>query len=460
MSANVHEPVKITPRAKFLLIVGLFSFISAAQLYAVQLSTALPKIVDAIGGMEYLALVFTAIMMGSAIVSPIAGKLSDLAGRRRVLVVGALVLFASEILGLFVQNMFQLIALSLVQGIGGGFSITVSLIVIADVCTKEERAKYIGYYGSLMAALMIIGPLLGGIIVDNLNWHFIFVTLMVFCLTGFLLMFKFMPEIPKSPNAKIDYAGSLLMTVFIVLVVAVSVLGGKTYPWSSSTILIMIAGAILSLILFIVVENRVSNPIISMSIFTNFTFVLCFVACFLVIMVGVAISYYFPVYAQKVKGLTPTMSGMFISGKGIVAFFISAFNGWLISRLRDYRWNALVTILLLIVSVYGFYLMDVNTSLTFIIAVVVIWGLSPYNNIFHIGAQMSLPNTMIVYAMSAMQLAVSLGATLGNVLWGVLLRNPDLAMGIKNIFLTSIVLSVLVFVCVLALFFGKRNAQG
>lgn len=462
-NSSIQETVKISPRSRILLIIGLYCFISAAQLYALQLSTALPKIVGAIGGMEYLSLAFTAIMMGSAIMSPIAGKLSDLYGRRRVLFIGVIVLFVSEVLGFFVQNIFQLIAISGIQGIGGGFAITVSLIVIADVCSKEERAKYIGYYGSLMAALLIIGPLLGGIIVDNTGWNFIFVALMPICLIGAFLVFKFMPEIPRSTNTKVDYLGSFLMTAAIALIVLVTVFGGKQYPWGSPTIIAMCALALVCILLFIFVEKRSTNPIMSMSIFSNSTFTLCFLACFFIIMASVAASYYFPVYAQKIKGLTPTMSGMFISGKGIVAFFISAFNGWLISRIKEYRWNALVTALILAASLFGFYMMDAQTSMSMIIVAIVFWGLSgASNNIFHIGAQMSLPNTLIVSAMGAMQLAVSLGATFGNVLYGFLLRNPNVSIGIKNVFLSALLLSLLVAILVIVLLLkrGQAHSQG
>ncbi|WP_418791982.1 MFS transporter [Phosphitispora sp. TUW77] len=459
-NSDIQGPVKMSPRSRLLLIIGLYFFISAAQLFALQVSTAIVKIVDTIGGIEYLSVAFTAIMMGAAVMSPIAGKLSDLFGRRRVLFIGVLVLFLSELLGIFVQNIFQFIAIAGIQGIGGGFAITVSLIVIADVCSTEERAKYIGYYGSLMAGLVIFGPLLGGVIVDNFNWNWIFVTLMPFSLIGGILIFKFMPDIPRSENTKIDYLGSFLITAAIVLTVLITVVGGKQYPWGSPTILIMCALAVISFVSFILVEKRSTNPIMSMSIFSNFTFTLCFIACFLIIMAGVAISYYFPVYVQKVRGMTPTDSGMFLACRGVLAFFVSAFNGWVISRIKEYRWNALVTVLLMCAALFSFYMMDAQTSVFMIILTIVFVGLAgAYNNIFHIGAQMSLPNNLIVPAMGAMQLAVAFGATLGNVLYGLFLRTPDIGVGIKNLFLCSFVISLVVVVCIIALLLDRGKAQ-
>lgn len=449
VSSNVQGTVNISQRDKVLLIIGLYCFIATAMLVVYEFTTGLPKILGELGGTNLVSYIFTANMLGAAIMSPIAGSLSHIYGRRRVLIAGVILLILMEVSAAFVTSVTQLIVLRGLQGVGGAFAITVSMIVIADVCTPTERAKYLGFYGSLMAAFMIVGPFLGGVIVDNFSWRLIFLSIIPIGLIGLFLVYRFMPVIPKSSESKIDILGSVVMAVTVSLVVLISVLGGQKFGWGSSTMLILYLATIVGLWLFVKVEQRAKTPIMPMSLFANPSFVIFFVAVFLITMASIPAAYYFPLYAQKVRGLSATYAGSLMAFKGIIALVSSAANGWIIALVKDFRWNALVIVLLLAIANFSYSMMDVSTAVVMIGVTMFVWGLSGgYSNVFHIGAQMNLSQTQIVGAMGALQLAVSLGATVGNIVIGIVLKNPDFTKGLQNVFLMGAALTLVVVLLV------------
>ncbi|WP_418791280.1 MFS transporter [Phosphitispora sp. TUW77] len=457
MDSNSQVTVNISQRAKALLMIGLFCLIATDMLVVYELATAIPAVLGEIGGMNLIALVFTTNMLGSAIMAPVAGSLSSIFGRRRTLIICGMLLTILEPSSALVTNVTQLIVLRGIQGVVSSFALTVTLIVIADVCTPPERAKYLGLYGSVMAAYMIVGSAIGGIITDNFHWRWIFAIVLPVGLVGTFLVYRYMPVIPRDSEGKVDVLGSVVMTVTISLIVFVTVVGGDKYSWSSPIMLSLYLASLIGLVLFVFVEKRASTPIMPMSLFSNPKFVMFFISVFFVTAAAIPAAYYLPLYFQEVRGLSATYAGMLMTSRGVLAVIFSAANGWIISRVKEFRWNALVLVALYCLANVSFSMMGAATPMAVIGVSILVWGLAAgSNNVFLTGTQMTLRHSQIVSAMGVLQLAVTFGGTISNIVIGVLLKNPDFTKGLHNVFLVAVV-SLLIVLLLIVVMLLMRN---
>ena len=204
----------LTYKQKVLLMIGIFLCMELGMMVSSEFSVALPKIIGDIGGAEFYALVFTVNIAASAIVTPIVGKLSDMYGRRQLLIIGILIILISEVLTpLLVSNIYHLMIFRAIQGIGGATTIVVGLIIISDIFDIENRAKFLGFYGSLNALTAIIAPTVGGLFVQYMSWHWVFYSIVPVGLIGLFVIFKYMPEIPRTKNSKFDYMGVSIFSI-------------------------------------------------------------------------------------------------------------------------------------------------------------------------------------------------------------------------------------------------------
>jgi EmrB/QacA subfamily drug resistance transporter len=318
-------------------------------------STALPTIVNELGGLEHLAWVVTAYLLAQTVVTPIYGKLGDLYGRKIVLQSAIVLFLAGSVLCGLSQDMTQLIIFRAIQGLGGGGLMVVSQAVIADIVPIRDRGRYQGFFGALFGVSSIAGPLLGGYFTTHLSWRWIFYVNLPLGVLALAVLAAVLPASPERRSHAIDYVGAALLTIALSGIVLAVDLAGPTRPWGSPFMLGVLAATVVALGLFIAAESRAAEPILPLRLFRQRTFV---VASGVALVVGFAMFgsvTYLPVYLQTVQGQSPTRSGMQMLPMMAGMLTASIVAGQIISRTGRYRifpimGTAVMTVGLLLLS--------------------------------------------------------------------------------------------------------------
>jgi EmrB/QacA subfamily drug resistance transporter len=299
-------------RDVLIVLPGLLLALILAMLDQLVVSTALPRIVGDLGGLNHLSWVVTAYVLASTITTPLYGKLGDLYGRKRLLIAAIVVFLVGSALSGQAHSMDQLIAFRALQGLGAGGLMVGAIATIGDLVSPRERGQYMGYMMAAMMIAMIAGPLVGGYITDTLSWRWIFYINMP--VGGAALLYILVSlHLPVHKIArKIDYLGAAVLAVGATSIVLVTTWGGSQYAWGSATIMSLVALAIVSVAFFIWVEFRAEEPILPMHVFANRNFSLASSMSFLLGLAMLGAMTFLPLYLQTVQHASPTVSGLLL----------------------------------------------------------------------------------------------------------------------------------------------------
>jgi len=312
------------------LLMGMFVSILAGTV----VSTSLPVILsDLHGDQTAYTWVVTATLLATTISTPIWGKLADLSNRKVLLQLSLLIFVAASAIAGFSQDTSMLITMRVFQGLGAGGLTALSQIVMADIISPRERGKYMGLFGAVMALGTVGGPLIGGFITDAINWRWNFFVALPFAAVAIFLIQKTL-HLPEQAKRKvsIDYAGIILLSAGVSLLLVWVSLAGNQFEWASTTTALMVAGAAAALLAFIIVELKASEPIIPLSMFRNRTFTLSVIAS---ISVGVSMfgtSVFLAQYMQLARGANATQSGLMTIPMMAGLLIVSTIAGALISK--------------------------------------------------------------------------------------------------------------------------------
>ncbi|MFF2305688.1 DHA2 family efflux MFS transporter permease subunit [Streptomyces sp. NPDC058128] len=300
-------------------------------------ATALPTIVSELGGMEHLSWVVTAYILASTAGTPLWGKLGDQYGRKR-LFQGAIVLFliGSALCGI-AQNMPQLIAFRAVQGLGGGGLIVLSMAIVGDLVPPRERGRYQGLFGAVFATTSVLGPLLGGVVTQQLSWRWVFYINLPIGIVALFVIAAVLHVPVRSTRHTIDYLGTLLIASVAICLVLVASLGGTTWAWGSAQIIGLAVLAAVLLVLFVRVERRAAEPVLPLKLFRIRTFSLVSVISFVIGFAMFGAMTYLPTFLQVVQGVTPTRSGVHMLPMVAAILITSTVTGQIVSRTG--RWK-------------------------------------------------------------------------------------------------------------------------
>ena len=325
-------------------------------------STALPTIVGDLGGAGHLSWVVTAYLLAQTIMTALVGKFGDLFGRKQMFLASVLVFLAGSFFCGFAGSMTWLIIWRAIQGLGGGGLMVTASALIADVIPLRERGRYQGVLGSVFGLVTVIGPLLGGLFVDHLSWRWAFYVNIPVGVVVIIVALTAIPSVPRTAKPKIDYLGILLIALAASGLTLVTSWGGTTYPWLSTTIIVMAAGSIVALVLFILVERRAAEPMLPMRLFRNPVFAVCGPLSFIIGFAMLGGMTFLPTYMQFVQGVSATSSGLRLLPMVVGLLLTSILSGNIVSRTGRYKIFPVLGSAAIAVGLFLLSLLDENTG--------------------------------------------------------------------------------------------------
>ena len=276
---------------------------------ATILATAVPSIVDDLGGFAQFPWLFSIYLLAQAVAVPVFGKFSDLAGRKRVMLIGVGLFVLGSILCGFAWSMPALIAFRALQGIGAGSVQPMAMTIIGDLYSVAERAKVQGYVASVWAASSVVGPTLGGVFVDFLNWRWIFfVNVPLGAVAAWMLVRKFVERVERKPH-RIDYGGAALLVLGASLIILGLLEGGVLWPWVSVPGVGILATGLALLIAFGYVERRAAEPILPGRVFRSRLLNSTNAAALSIGVILIGLTSYVPLFVQGVLGRSALVAG-------------------------------------------------------------------------------------------------------------------------------------------------------
>jgi EmrB/QacA subfamily drug resistance transporter len=326
------------------------------------LSTAMPTIVSELGGLDKLTWVVTAYTLATAVATPVWGKLGDMYGRKNIFLVSIVVFLLGSLLAGLSQSMEQLIAFRAVQGLGGGGLMVGAFAIIMDIVPPREGGRYQGVIASVMGVAMVAGPSLGGVITDQLGWRWCFyVNLPIGALAIFFVVT--MLDLPKrKAKGRVDYLGAVLLAFALSAVVLGLSWGGARYSWTSTVILGLGGVAVLAVVLFVLVERRVAEPVLPLRIFANRNFSVNTIMGFLLGLAIFVAMTFVPLFMQTAQGASATQSGFLLTPLLGAMMGVNVLAGRVTSRTGRYKFLLIGGGGLLAVGVFLLSRIEVGTS--------------------------------------------------------------------------------------------------
>ncbi|SIO84665.1 MDR family MFS transporter [Nocardiopsis sp. JB363] len=417
------------------IMVGLVLAMLTSMLTNSIIGTALPTIMGELGGQDRLAWVATAALLTMTASTPVWGKLSDLWGRKLLFQIALGVFIVASLAAGFAQDINWLIAARALQGLGVGGLATLPNIILGDVVSPRERGRYSGLIGMVFGVSTVLGPLVGGFLVDSpLGWRWCFLITVPLAVVAFIVV-QFMFRMPFAPRRKapVDWLGaSLIFSAASTMIVLLS-LGGTQIPWNSPIAYVMGVGAVLLIVTAILVERRATEPIIPTRLFRDRTFVLASAGSVTVGMMMFGLIIYMPQYLQFVHGMSPTVSGLMTLP--LVGSFLttSIGSGYAISGTGRWKAYPVVGMALCVLGFTMLSLAQVDPGLTTIVVGQMLVGLGFGLNmqILLLATQSALPLRDMASGTATVTFFRNLGGAMGVAAFGAVMAgrlNSELAI--------------------------------
>ena len=416
-----------------LVIAGLMLGLFLAALDQTVVGTSLFTIASDIGGFDRFAWLFSVYMLATTIVIPIAGKLSDIYGRRPVYLAGMGIFLLGSILCGTARSMDQLIAYRAIQGLGGGAIFPVALATIADLYPPSERGRIGGLFGAVFGLSSVIGPFIGGGIVDYVHvgsiesWRWVFYVNVPIGIVAMSMVAAFFPRVSNKQKVHIDYLGTAVLTLALLSGLMVFVLVQEGFAWTSGATLGLAALSLAALAAFVLVEKRAKDPIIPLHLFRNPIFAVSVTAGLFAGAAMFTVITFMPTYLQAVVGLSPTNSGTTLIPLSLAMVSGAASSGFLTKRFGYKIWMLLGFGLAIGSYLLLWQLAKQGTSAPVWLAVLELVtlgvGIGFTLQTFILAVQNAVEKRHIGVATSGFTLFRTLGATMGVTLLGLVLND-------------------------------------
>jgi EmrB/QacA subfamily drug resistance transporter len=405
----------------FALVLCLF----VSALGQTVVGTALPTIVGDLGGQDQLAWIVSATLLTTTVSTPLWGKLSDIFGRKPLLMIGVMTFVVASVIAGLSQNMGQLIAARALQGIGIGGIISLSQAILGDVVSPRERGRYGGYLGASFGTATVAGPLIGGFLVDGPGWRWCFYVGVPVSVIALVVLQRTLKVPFARRRVKIDWLGATFISASASALLLLLSLAGQEFAWASWWTVLLASTAVLTLIGAILVERRAAEPILPPRLFRNRTFNLSGIAS---LAMGAAMfggMIYFPQYLQVVRDKSPTVSGLLTLPLVFSMLLVSIVSGKAITRWG--RWKLFPLVGLILVALGSFLLSNVTstTSLSAICGFTVIFGagLGLTMQVLILAVQNTVDRRDLGIATSTSMFFRSMGGAIGVAMFGAIIAS-------------------------------------
>ncbi|WP_025844975.1 MDR family MFS transporter [Paenibacillus ehimensis] len=407
-------------KRKLTIMIAIIAAMFFSAINQTIVGTALPRIIAKLGGMDYYTWVITIYLLTSTIATVLVGKLSDIYGRKPFILTGIVLFMIGAFMAGTSADIFQLITYRGIQGVGAGIIMATAFTAVGDLFAPRERGKWSGIMMSVFGFASVVGPALGGYIVDHLEWHWVFWIFLPLGIVAFVMILTMFPKVERKPSESIDYFGSLFLTLTIVPMLLAFSWAGTKYAWGSSQILGLFACTLVALAIFLWVESRVKSPVLPLSLFKNGIVTISNVIGFIMNAGMMGALMYTPFFVQGVMGISPTYSGYVTMPMSIGMVATSAISGQLITKTGKYKRIAIIGIVIMVIGMMIMHYMN-TISVTVLSMIVFGFGLGLGMPVFSLTVQNAVSPKDLGVATASSQLFRNLGGTIGIAVMGTIM---------------------------------------
>lgn len=415
--ASPSQPTRKTV-ATSLVTVFLVYFVSFLFLYSQMV--VLPGIAADLNGMALYSWAVSIPSLAAALVTLIFGKLSDMYGRRVMLLVSLILFLLGTALCALSRNFVTFVAARSILGLGQGALAPLCFSVLGDLFEPAERSKWGGLLNIPSGIAALIGPTMGGWLVDQVSWRYTFWVMLPLVLFSGLLVLLGVPSLARRTAHKIDYLGSLFLAIASSTMILSFSWAGTMYPWDSPQVIGLLITSVIFWALFLWVETRAAEPMLDPQVLTNRTFITAAMAGLLSLFGLTAVMVYFPLFLQGVQAVGATLSGQVMTPFSLLMAFMGVPAGLLLARTRRYRWMYIPGYGILTAVMFGMATLTGKTPLLwcFVISTLAGLGLGAIPTVNALVAQYAVPRHLLGVATGAIYFFVLLGAAIAPAILG------------------------------------------